>query len=303
MRDSDEEQIRIDLAATFRIIAHLGMHEAVANHFSAALSADGKTFLLNPKWKHFSRIRASDLLVLKADDERCAARPDVDATAWAIHGQIHQRLPDVRVVLHLHPVYTTSLACLATPQILPIDQNTARYFNRVAVDTLYGGMADTAAEGARLAGLLADKRRLLMGNHGVLVTAPNIGEAFDGIWTLERACQILITAWSTGQPLKVLSRRGGGKNRPGLGEDCRFLQAALCRDEAVDDRPRSLPGGLTPRQPGSARAIAGRRQQRHDDIAERRRNAVLTPATLHHAVTNIPLQRSAIEAIDQNRGA
>ena len=109
MRDSDEEQIRIDLAATFRIIAHLGMHEAVANHFSAALSADGKTFLLNPKWKHFSRIRASDLLVLNADDERCAARPDVDATAWAIHGQIHQRLPDVRVVLHLHPVYTLSL--------------------------------------------------------------------------------------------------------------------------------------------------------------------------------------------------
>ncbi|HBU5901080.1 TPA: class II aldolase/adducin family protein [Klebsiella quasipneumoniae subsp. quasipneumoniae] len=205
MRDTDEEQIRIDLAATFRIIAHLGMHEAVANHFSAALSADGKTFLLNPKWKHFSRIRASDLLVLNADDESCAARPDVDATAWAIHGQIHQRLPDVRVVLHLHPVYTTSLACLATPQILPIDQNTARYFNRVAVDTLYGGMADTAAEGARLAGLLADKRRLLMGNHGVLVTAPTIGEAFDDIWTLERACQILITAWSTGQPLKVLS--------------------------------------------------------------------------------------------------
>jgi ribulose-5-phosphate 4-epimerase/fuculose-1-phosphate aldolase len=48
----------------------------------------------------------------------------VDATAWAIHGQIHQRLPQVRVVLHLHPVYTTSVACLATPQILPIDQNT-----------------------------------------------------------------------------------------------------------------------------------------------------------------------------------
>lgn len=49
MRDSDEEQIRIDLAATFRIIAHLGMHEAVANHFSAALSADGKTFFTQPE--------------------------------------------------------------------------------------------------------------------------------------------------------------------------------------------------------------------------------------------------------------
>ncbi len=204
MRDSDEEQIRIDLAATFRIIAHLGMHEAVANHFSAALSADGKTFLLNPKWKHFSRIRASDLLVLNADDERCAARPDVDATAWAIHGQIHQRLRRAGGAASAPGVHHQPRLSGA-PQILPIDQNTARYFNRVAVDTLYGGMADTAAEGARLAGLLADKRRLLMGNHGVLVTAPNIGEAFDDIWTLERACQILITAWSTGQPLKVLS--------------------------------------------------------------------------------------------------
>ncbi len=46
---STEEQIRIDLAATFRIVAHLGMHEAVANHFSAAVSEDGKKFLLNPK--------------------------------------------------------------------------------------------------------------------------------------------------------------------------------------------------------------------------------------------------------------
>lgn len=202
---SIEEQARIDLAATFRIIAHLGMHEAVANHFSAAVSADGKRFLLNPKWKHFSRIRASDLLLLDADDAAGADRPDVDATAWCIHGQIHKMLPQVRVVLHLHPVYTTAVACLATPQVPPIDQNTARYFNRVAVDGMYGGMADTVAEGARLAGLLDGKSRLLMGNHGVMVTGQNIGEAFDDIWTLERACQILVTAWSTGQPLRVLS--------------------------------------------------------------------------------------------------
>lgn len=200
-----EEQARIDLAATFRIVAHLGMHEAVANHFSAAVSADGKQFLINPKWKHFSRIRASDLLLLNADDPAGADHPDVDATAWSIHGQIHQRLPDARAVLHLHPVYTTAVACLAQPKVPPIDQNTARYFNRIAVDDMYGGMADTEAEGARLAGMLDGKRRLLMGNHGVMVIAPTIGEAFDDIWTLERACQIYVTALSTGQPLRVLS--------------------------------------------------------------------------------------------------
>ena len=44
MAYTHEEQMRIDLAATFRIVAHLGMHEAVANHFSASRSrADSKS--------------------------------------------------------------------------------------------------------------------------------------------------------------------------------------------------------------------------------------------------------------------
>jgi ribulose-5-phosphate 4-epimerase/fuculose-1-phosphate aldolase len=161
---------------------------------------------LNRKWQHFSQIRASDLLLLDADDgEDLAGRSDIDPTAWAIHGQIHRRAPHVRVALHLHPVYATAIACLKDPGIKPIEQNTARYFNRVALDTAFGGMADTAAEGARLVAALGDKSRLMMSNHGVLITAPNVGEAFDDMYTLERACQILTHAYSTGQPLNVLS--------------------------------------------------------------------------------------------------
>jgi len=202
---SKEEQTRIDLAASLRIVAHLGMHEAVANHFSAAVSEDGKKFLINPKWKHFSRVRASDLLLLDADDPTTADHPDVDATAWSIHGQLHKNLPHVRVAMHLHPIYTTAVSTMKKPHIPPIDQNTARYFNRVSIDTMFGGMADTVEEGARLCSLLEKNSRLLMGNHGVMVTGTDIGVAFDDIWTLERSCQILITALSTGQPLNVLS--------------------------------------------------------------------------------------------------
>ncbi len=190
-----------------------------------------------------------------ADDERCAARPDVDATAWAIHGQIHQRLRRAGGAASAPGVHHQPRLSGA-PQILPIDQNTARYFNRVAVDTLYGGMADTAAEGARLAGLLADKRRLLMGNHGVLVTAPTIGEAFDDIWTLERACQILITAWSTGQPLKVLSDAVAEKTAQDWEKIADFSRQHFAEMKQFDDRPRSLPGGLTP---APARVSPGRR--------------------------------------------
>ena len=199
---TDERQLRIDLAAAFRAVAKLGIHEAVANHFSAAVSADGSKFLMNPKWRHFSRIRASDLVLFAA--EGIAGRTDVDPTAWAIHGQMHKLLPQARVVMHLHPPFATTISALADPEIKPIDQNTARYFNRLAVDGSYAGMADSEQEGARLARLLGNKSRLLMGNHGVLITANTVGEAFDDMYTIERACQILVQAYSTGQPLKVL---------------------------------------------------------------------------------------------------
>jgi ribulose-5-phosphate 4-epimerase/fuculose-1-phosphate aldolase len=201
----DERQLRIDLAAAFRIVAKLGMHEAVANHFSAAVSADGRKFLMNPKWRHFSRIKASELVLFDADSsEDVLDRPDVDPTAWAIHGQMHRLLPQARVVMHLHPPFVTTIAALADPVIKPVDQNTARYFNRLAVDDSYAGMADSEQEGARLAGLLGNRSRLMMGNHGVMITAPTIGEAFDDIYTIERACQTLVQAYATGQPLKVL---------------------------------------------------------------------------------------------------
>jgi ribulose-5-phosphate 4-epimerase/fuculose-1-phosphate aldolase len=201
----DERQLRIDLAAAFRMVARLGMHEAVANHFSAAVSPDGRKFLMNPKWRHFSRIKASDLVLFDLDDATSVKnRPDVDPTAWAIHGQVHRRLPQARVVMHLHPPFATTIAALADPSVKPIDQNTARYFNRLAIDDSYAGMADSEQEGERLARLLGNKSRLMMGNHGVLVTANTVGEAFDDVYTLERACQVLVQAYATGQPLKVL---------------------------------------------------------------------------------------------------
>ena len=80
-----ESEIRIDLAAALRLSAKLGIHEAVANHFSAAVSQDGKSFLMNPKWVHFSKVKASDLILVHADDAGSFEKGKIDSTAWAIH--------------------------------------------------------------------------------------------------------------------------------------------------------------------------------------------------------------------------
>lgn len=198
--------LRVDLAAAFRLAVEMNWHEAVGNHFSLAVSADGRQFMMNPRWVHFSLIRASDLLLLDSNDAQTMSRPDApDPSAWCIHGRIHALVPRARCVLHVHPPYASALAALADPTMKPIDQNTARFFKRVAIDLGYSGIADQHEEGERLARVLGEHNSMIMGNHGVLVTAATVAEAFDELYFLERAAQTLVLAYSTGQPLKVLS--------------------------------------------------------------------------------------------------
>ena len=204
--EAEIRQLRVDLAAAFRLAAEYGWHEAIANHFSLAVSADGRRFLMNPRWRHFSSIRASELLLLDAGDPETMQRPDApDQSAWCIHGRLHALVPHARCVLHVHPPYATAVASLADPTIKPIDQNTARYYQRVAIDLEYGGIADHTAEGERLAAKLGRFRAMMMGNHGVLVVADTVAEAFDDLYYLERACKTLVLAYSTGQWLNIMA--------------------------------------------------------------------------------------------------
>jgi ribulose-5-phosphate 4-epimerase/fuculose-1-phosphate aldolase len=201
---SEIDRARIDLAATFRWFARLGMHEAVANHLSAAVSADGSKFLMNPRGRHFSRVRASDLLLLDAHDKGTLNRPDApDPTAWFIHGRLHARLPQARCIMHLHPKYSTALAGLDDSTMYPIDQNTMRFFDRVVIDEAFGGMALCDDEGDRLAGLLGDRHVLMMCNHGILIASPSIALAFDEMYYFERAAETLITCYATGRKLRI----------------------------------------------------------------------------------------------------
>lgn len=204
--NADEAQLRIDLAAAFRLAARNGWHEAVANHFSAAVSPDGKKFLVNPRWRHFSQIKASELILLDADDGQTMDRPDApDPSAWAIHSAIHRQLPQARIVLHLHPPFATALAALKDPSILPIEQNTARFYNRIALDMNFGGIATEAAEGERIASTIGNRKVLMMANHGVTVVGRTVGEAFDNMYYFERAAQTMVLAASTGRELNVMA--------------------------------------------------------------------------------------------------
>ncbi len=198
---------RTDLAAAFRWTVHLGMHEAVANHFSLAVNADGTRFLMNPNQVHFSRVRASNLLLLDANDPESAEGPDApDPTAWGLHASIHRLCPHARCVMHVHSTNATVLASLADSTLPPIDQTTAMFFDRVVIDDCYGGLA-FEEEGERCAALLANPRHrvMVMGNHGILVIGSSVADAFDRMYYFERAATTYVLALQTGKKLRVLS--------------------------------------------------------------------------------------------------
>lgn len=198
---------RVDMAAAFRWTVKLNLHEAVSNHFSLAVNPEGTRFLINPNGRHFSRITASSLLELDANDPSTMDRPDApDPTAWGLHGSIHRALPHARCLMHVHSTHATVLASLADSRLPAIDQNTAMFFGRHVVDDQYGGMA-FGDEGARCAAMLANPKitTMVMGNHGVLVIGRTVAETFNRLTYFERAAETYIRALQTGRPLRVLS--------------------------------------------------------------------------------------------------
>ena len=201
------DQARVDLAAALRWAAKLNLHEGVANHFSLAINDSGSRFLMNPNQRHFSRIKASELIEIDVNDSEVLTGPDApDITAWGLHGSIHRHCRHARCVMHVHSNYATVLAALADSRLPPIDQNAAMFYNRYVIDEAYGGLA-LEDEGERCARLLHDpkKRVMIMGNHGLLVVGASVADTFNRLYYFERAAATYIQALQTGRELRVLS--------------------------------------------------------------------------------------------------
>ena len=200
--DNRERVGRVELAAAFRMAARLGMHEGICNHFSLALTDDGREFLVNPHGYRFGELRARDLLRVKADGRVLSGAGTVEPSALFIHGRLHLARPENRCILHSHMPHATALTSIEGGRLEPINQNALRFTDQVAYDDDYGGLALDDDEGDRIAAALGDKRILFMANHGVVTVGPSVAAAFDDLYYLERACQNQVVAMATGRPLK-----------------------------------------------------------------------------------------------------
>jgi ribulose-5-phosphate 4-epimerase/fuculose-1-phosphate aldolase len=192
---------RVDLAACFRMAARLGLSEGVCNHFSAMVPGSDELFLVNPYGRAFSEVTASSLLVCDFHGNVVAGDGEPESTAFHIHARLHAKLPRARVAFHTHMPWATALCMVEGDPLVFAGQSALKFWGRVAVDPVYGGLALDEREGDRIAAAVGDADIVFMRSHGVMVVAPTIAKAWDDLYYLERAAEVQVLAESTGRRL------------------------------------------------------------------------------------------------------
>ncbi|WCT74355.1 class II aldolase/adducin family protein [Sphingomonas naphthae] len=195
-----EWQVRVELAAAYRILALEGLDDGIWNHLSCAIPGTDH-FLLKPHGLLFCEVTASNLIVVALDGALIRGEGMWEPTAFTIHSRVHAAFPDLPCVMHLHPPHATALACAEENRLLPLSQDCLRFIGRLGYFDEYGGLALAPEEGNRMVAALAGNTTLMMANHGVLTTGRTVAEALYDMHYIEVAC--------AAQALAVQSAIGG----------------------------------------------------------------------------------------------
>jgi ribulose-5-phosphate 4-epimerase/fuculose-1-phosphate aldolase len=200
----EEWQVRVDLAAAYRLVAIYGWDDLVFTHISARVPGPEHHFLINPYGMMFEEITASSLV--KVDLEgRIVMESDYHITpaGFTIHSAVHAAREDALCVMHLH----TDCGIAVSAQkdgLLPISQQSTFVLASLGYHD-YEGLALNDEEKPRLVADLGKKTFLILRNHGLLTVGPTVADAFLSMFLLERACRIQILAQSGGKELIKIS--------------------------------------------------------------------------------------------------
>jgi ribulose-5-phosphate 4-epimerase/fuculose-1-phosphate aldolase len=200
----EEWQVRVDLAAAYRLVAVYGWDDLVFTHISARVPGPEHHFLINPYGMMFEEITASSLV--KVDLEgRIVMQSDyhINPAGFTIHSAVHAAREDALCVMHLH----TDCGIAVSAQengLLPISQQSLFVLASLGYHD-YEGLALNDEEKPRLVSDLGKKTFLILRNHGLLTVGPTVADAFLSMFLLERACRIQILAQSGGSNLVPIS--------------------------------------------------------------------------------------------------
>src|SRR5438128_4553358 len=191
----EEWQARVDLAAAYRLVALYGWDDLIFTHISSRVPGPEHHFLLNPYGMMFGEITASSLVKIDLEGRKVVDSPYfINPAGFTIHSAVHAAREDALCVMHLHTDYGIAVSA-QKDGLLPLSQQAMFALSSLAYHD-YEGLALDEEEKPRLVNDLADKKFMILRNHGLLTVGRNAAEAFLGMFLLERACEIQILAQS-----------------------------------------------------------------------------------------------------------
>lgn len=197
-----EWQARVQLAACYRIFAHLGWSELIYNHISLRVPGPDDHFLINPFGLHYSEVTASNLLKIDIKGNKLDDNPwPVNPAGFTIHAAIHDNVDGAHCVMHTHTTNGLAVACTQGG----LAQNnfySAQLHGMVAYHD-FEGITVHAEEAPRLLASMGTKPLLILRNHGLLAAGPTLPLTLVRMWTLQRACDVQVTQAALGAAIPV----------------------------------------------------------------------------------------------------
>ena len=200
----NEQQLRNELAACYRLFDWLGWTELIFNHITVRLPQEenhSAEYLINPFGLHYAEVTPSNLVRIGIDGTITDGNDaPVNRAGFVIHSAIHASRADAHCIMHVHTTAGCAIAC--KEEGLRHDNfYSAMLYGDVAYHD-YEGVTTSEDEQPRLVASLGDRNHLILRNHGLLVVAADLPTAFNRLWTLQRACEI-----------QLASDSGAGANR------------------------------------------------------------------------------------------
>src|SRR5476649_460882 len=195
---AQEWQLRLDLAACYRLVALYGWTDLVFTHISARVPGKDHSFLINPYGLMFDEITASSLVLIDQEGNKRGDSPfPVNRAGFVIHSAIHAARDDAHCVLHTHTragVAVSAQKC----GVLPISQQSTFVLSSLGYHD-YEGVALRDDEKPRLQTDLGSANFLMLRNHGLLTVGKSIPDAFLSMYLFESTCQIQLSAQAGGE--------------------------------------------------------------------------------------------------------
>jgi len=197
---AEEWQLRINLAACYRLVAMFGWDDLIFTHISARVPGPEDHFLINAYGLMFEEMTASSMVKVDLDGKVVLETPHfVNPAGFTIHSAIHAARQDAGCVLHTHTRAGVAVSAQAGG-LMPLSQISLLPYSSLAYHD-YEGIALNEDEKPRLVADMGNKNFLILRNHGLLTAASTIPDAFLYMYALETACQIQLAALSGGVEL------------------------------------------------------------------------------------------------------